>query len=564
MNAIRSLFSEEVIEAIGWVLFHSSWQATLLLIVLIVALILLRNFSSQVRYMAAYATLLLILGTSIVTGIKTYHYAVEKQALKERVITSPDGMTEEIKALLAPAVDSTLEKPSKSHLKWMNLKVIIQSNFPLVFTLWLIGILFFLLRMAGGMVYLQRLSKRQLVPFEPAWQQKADALINSLAVSKPVQVCQSYLAKVPMVIGHLKPVVLIPVSIFTGLSDKEIEAIIAHELAHIKRNDYLFNILQAIIETLFFFHPAVWIVSRIIRDEREHSCDDMAITATGDKLNYIKALASAEELKLKTHYQAVAFTQRKGGLLHRVKRIKTLNTMKRKVNEGFFAASLIFISLILLSFTGIYNQSNDEMAPHYADIINNSDIGLLSQEELAVRQDTLKKKVKQQLEKLEEVPEGIDKIIEVALAEEDPKMAAEILKSVEEALSEVNWQEIKADALREVEHELGALNMDSIMDAAMIEASTDIEAEMKALKEEGLQSDEEIEALRKKTLEDAKNGIEIARSVMKNMRMDTIIEFSLNEAMNALSELDDIDDTIRQALDSAKIEMTVIEEEEIK
>ncbi|MBI9062705.1 MAG: M56 family metallopeptidase, partial [Marinilabiliaceae bacterium] len=514
MEAIRSLFSDQIIEAIGWVLFHSSWQATLLLVLLIVALVLMKSFSARVRNFVAYSTLLLILGSSIATGIKSYQYAHEKQLLKERLITSSDGMTHEIKALLVATEGAPIKKPSEAHLKWINVKTAVQSNFHIVFSLWLLGILFFLLRMAGGMVYLHRLTKQQVLPLETIWQDKLEALKERLSISKPIKACQSYVAKVPMIAGHLKPVILVPISLFTALTPQEIEAIIAHELAHIKRHDYLFNILQSIIETLFFFHPAVWIVSRIIRDEREHSCDDLAIAITGDKLNYIKALASAQQLTLQTHYNAVAFTQNKGGLLTRVKRLKTLNTMKNKVTERFFAAALIFISLILVSATGIYNKSNDDYLYHFNRMINAStsaQAGLIEQESLTLPLDTLEKRVKQKVEELEEVPEEVEQVIEVALSEQNVEMAAEILQSVEEALAEVEWAEIEKETLREVEQEMKNLNLDSIMDAAMVEAHAEIAEEIEAIRENDLQSAKDAMAIDEMALKNAKMGIEIAK-----------------------------------------------------
>lgn len=554
MEAIRSLFSDQIIEAIGWVLFHSSWQATLLLVLLIVALVLTQSFSARVRYFVAYSTLLLILGGSIATGIKSYQYANEKQLLKERLLTSPDGMTHEIKALLLPTKEAIVKKPSETHMKWMNVKTVIQSNFHIVFTLWLLGILLFLLRMAGGMVVLQRLTKQQVLPLETVWQDKLEALKERLVISKPIKVCQSYVAKVPMIVGHLKPVILVPVALFTALTPQELEAIIAHELAHIKRHDYLFNILQSIIETLFFFHPAVWIVSRIIRDEREHSCDDLAVEATGDKLNYIKALASTQQLTLQIPYNAVAFTQRKGGLLTRVKRLKTLNTMKNKVTEGFVAASLIFISLILISATGIYNHSNDDYLYHYNRITNASSVTqaeLVEDESVILSLDTLEKRVKQKVKELEEVPEEIDQVMEVALSEQNAKMAAEILQSVEEALKEVEWAEIEEKALREMEEEMKALDMDSIMSAAMEEADVEVAEKIEAI------------AIEETALENAKMGIEIAKMTLEAMPMDSIVLVSIREAMKALSEVD-MEATIKEALDSVKIELEVIEEEEIK
>ncbi|MBI9068645.1 MAG: M48 family metalloprotease [Salinivirgaceae bacterium] len=548
MKYLESIFSDQIIEAIGWSIFHSIWQAALLLIILVIALFLMKEFSARTRYFMAYATLVLMLAWSISTGIQSYKYAQEKLVIKERLLTNPQGITQEIKEILTVENNASLKKATKAQLKWIKFKSTIQNNFQLVFVLWLIGILFFLFKMAGGMAYLMRLSKRQTIPLDANWIVKMENLAIALSINKPIQILQSYIATVPMIIGHLKPIILIPVSLFTGLSDKEIEAIIAHELAHIKRHDYFFNIIQAVIETLFFFHPAVWVISKIIRDEREHSCDKLAVIATGDKLNYIKALASAQELTFKNPYKAVAFTRSNGGLLTRVKRLKTMSKMKNKVSEGFFAASLIFISLILLSFTTTDNNKNNTLKNLSVYTSENPlpVLGSLTPTLPILSKDTIERNIRKRMENMEEVPDDLEKVIEVALAENE-EMSTEILKSIEEAMKEIEWAKINEEAMREVKIEMETLNLDSIINEAMKEAELEIAKELDSLKEidfEGLENEMISE---KEALQIAKEAMELTRETMKAIDMESIVSISINESMKALEELN-IGEIINDAL----------------
>lgn len=240
--------------------------------------------------------------------------------------------------------------------------------------------------------------------------------------------------------------------------------------------------------------------------------------------------------------------------------------MKNKVTERFFAASLIFISLILVSATGVYNKSNGDYFMDYNSMISPkalSQTNQMNSETLAVPLDTLKKRVNQKMEALEEVPEEIEQVIEVALSERNAEMAAEILQSVEEALKEVKWVEIEETALREMEIEMTALNLDSIVDAAMVEAHAEMAEELATIREEGFQSVEESLAAREMALKNAEMGIEIAKHTLETMPMDSIVQMSIREAMKALSELD-MEGIIREAMDSVKIELEMIEEESIK
>ena len=151
------------------------------------------------------------------------------------------------------------------------------------------------------------------------WQEKLSSLCLRLRVSRPVRLCESVLVEVPTVIGWLRPVILVPASALTGLSAEQLEALLAHELAHIKRYDYLINLLQTAVETLLFYHPAVWWLSAQIRQEREHCCDDLAVATCGDVLTYARALAELEQLRSVAPQLAVAANG--GALINRIQRL---------------------------------------------------------------------------------------------------------------------------------------------------------------------------------------------------------------------------------------------------
>src|SRR5262249_55483729 len=143
-------------------------------------------------------------------------------------------------------------------------------------------------------------------------------LAARLRVRMPVKLVESALVEVPTVIGWLKPMILLPAAALAGLDPRQLEALLAHELAHVRRHDYLVNLLQTAIETLLFYPPAVWWLSRRIREERELCCDDLAITVCGDGMVYARALATMEELR---SAPALTLAADGGSLLARIRRI---------------------------------------------------------------------------------------------------------------------------------------------------------------------------------------------------------------------------------------------------
>ena len=184
---------------------------------------------------------------------------------------------------------------------------------------WLVGVFGLSAWHLGGWMQLQRLKRRMVHRVGDALQQRLAQIAGRLGVHRAVTLLESALVEVPTVVGWLRPVILLPASALTGLSPEQLEAILAHELAHIRRYDYLVNVLQTVVEILGFYHPAVWWVSRRIRIERENCCDDMAVRVCGDSVRYARALTCLEEIR---HSQAeLAMAATGGSLLDRIARL---------------------------------------------------------------------------------------------------------------------------------------------------------------------------------------------------------------------------------------------------
>src|SRR6185369_7883872 len=165
----------------------------------------------------------------------------------------------------------------------------------------------------------RRLATENAQPACEPWLAMARRLSVALSVRHAVRLLESTAVQVPAVVGLVRPVILLPANTLTGLLPGQLEMILAHELAHIRRHDFLVNLLQAAVETLLFYHPAVWWISRQVRIERENCCDDLAVGVCGDPLQYARALTRLEELRGET--LALAVSARGGLLLHRIRRV---------------------------------------------------------------------------------------------------------------------------------------------------------------------------------------------------------------------------------------------------
>ena len=172
-------------------------------------------------------------------------------------------------------------------------RIWIDEWLPLVVCVWLAGVTLFIARLALGCWGVHRLRVASRAQPASPWQSVAERLAVQLRLDSAFRVVESGLVDAPGVIGSIRPVILLPVAVLTNLTPGQVEALLVHELAHIRRRDYAVNLLQTVAETLLFFHPAVWWVSSRIREEREHCCDDVAVGVSGEPIAYASALAGA-------------------------------------------------------------------------------------------------------------------------------------------------------------------------------------------------------------------------------------------------------------------------------
>jgi hypothetical protein len=225
--------------------------------------------------------------------------------------------------------------------------------------------------MAGSLVYSQRVRHHKTHPPSIIWQNKITSLAGRLHIKRAVKLLESEIVKIPVVIGHLKPIIFIPLGLLNSLPAGEIEAVLLHELAHIRRNDYFINLIQVIAENIFFFNPALLWISSLLREERENCCDDVALAQTKSKKQFIQALISFKEHALHTTSYTTAFPAKKNQLLQRVTRIAhNKNKTLSGAEKVFFLSS--FLLLAVLSFvitngqgtlTAAQNEKNIQVAP---------------------------------------------------------------------------------------------------------------------------------------------------------------------------------------------------------
>ena len=357
MNLINFL-SGPVADALGWTLLHALWQGFALVVPTAVVLHLLRSRSSNFRYQVGVLALLAQLLTSAATFVWYYEPAAD--------LVTVDASLALMQSLPVrwQAMAHTL---GRQPLPWhLQVQQFLETHLTQFVLIYLIGVALFGLRLAGGWLYLQRLSQTAAQPASAKLIELTNTLRSVLAVRAVVRVRESARIMVPMVAGVLKPVLLLPIGLATNLSIREVEAVLAHELAHIKRHDYAVNLLQSVMEVLYFFHPALWWLSARVREEREHCCDDLAVRAVGgDGRILAQALARVEELRLTQAGPAatadrpalaMALATKRQQLLHRVRRMLGVPTRPFVSNSSLAGLTLATMLLVSVSVYAVQKQ----------------------------------------------------------------------------------------------------------------------------------------------------------------------------------------------------------------
>jgi bla regulator protein BlaR1 len=335
-HLINYLFSSKTIQVLFWTLMHSLWQG--IVFALLAALILMSTKRSGTAL--RYKLLSSVLISFIIVSLFTFCY---------QIYSVPHYTNTSVQTAIIFSNNITVTNNHSGNFIEKLIAVLQQYENSIVL-IWLVIILIKCLGLIRGLCSVHVLKHRQVFDAGEYWDDRLKTLAAIAGIKKQILLLKSTIAKVPMVLGYFKPVILFPAAALTALAPEEIEAILLHELAHIRRKDYLINIFQRMAEIIFFFNPAVLWVSSLIKEERENCCDDIAVQQTNNKKQFIHALVSFQEYNAAGY--AASFSGRKNFLLNRIKRIitnnnKTLNTMEKT----FLAAGIAITALTAFAFS---------------------------------------------------------------------------------------------------------------------------------------------------------------------------------------------------------------------
>jgi beta-lactamase regulating signal transducer with metallopeptidase domain len=349
-----------IVESLGWTLLHFIWQGAIVAALLAALDALLSRSRPQLRYLAGCGALLVMLALPVATFVvsesatrgpgasATASIAGNETHRARRIANGPPPIARmvasSVRATRRPelAISSRRSLPA---LRDLTARLDASRLMPWFVAMWALGVSLLSLRLLGGWWLVRRLERSSRHLAIEAWQGTMTRLAREMGVTRRVRLLRSTLVTVPTAFGWLRPVILLPASTLIGLSPAQIEAILAHELAHIRRHDYVVNLLQSVIETLLFYHPAVWWVSRRIREERELCCDDLAVRASGDPITYARALCELERLRGVETGLALAATG--GSLMTRIARLVGASERPRlAASRGFVWLLTASIALI--------------------------------------------------------------------------------------------------------------------------------------------------------------------------------------------------------------------------
>lgn len=329
----------DFVRALGWTILHSMWQAFFIYACLRIVLKLWPLAGARIRYNLSLLSLSGIFTWFLAT---LYMHVQRLQEARETIIQIRGNIS------LQGPVPMQAVYPSQDPLIWLfpNLELC----FPLLVTLYIAGMTGMTIKLFSDLFQLHQIRTTRIEPMGAAWDKHLDKLAAQLQIPRKVKLLISRHVQVPVMLGFLKPLILLPVAMVNNLTEEQLEAVLLHELAHIKRNDYLLNIFQSIVETILFFNPFVWLISKTIRIEREHCCDDLVIANTVQPLQYAHALVALEQYRLTANRLTMAAADSKQHLFHRIKRIMEMKTKHLNYSQKFLAVLIIATGLVSIAW----------------------------------------------------------------------------------------------------------------------------------------------------------------------------------------------------------------------
>jgi len=337
---------QPLMKALAWTFAHSLWQGLLAALLAAVIISATRKTTARLRYNLLGMVFMCFLAVVLINFFVQLRGAQQKEGITSpalaTVTLTADGSASAISAS-APLSAGFLTTISD----WFD------RNADLLLLTWSLFFLVNCLKLFTGLAAVNRLRHYKTHPVPGEWKIKLEKWREILGIRRSISLLQSELVKVPVALGFLKPVILLPVGLLANIPPEQVEAILLHELGHIRRRDYLVNFLQHLAEAIFFFNPAVLWMSSLLRQEREACCDDIVVARTGQKRNYLNALVRFQEYSLIHSSHVMGISNRRQYLLNRVKRMITNENKKLNLLEK---AALLAGILLFSAFSFIKNE----------------------------------------------------------------------------------------------------------------------------------------------------------------------------------------------------------------
>jgi beta-lactamase regulating signal transducer with metallopeptidase domain len=333
MTLLNPWLSPATLRLLALALLHFLWQGAALAALADVVMSLCRTAPS--RYALGVAMLTLMLAAPVATFV---FFHAQDQVMS--ATPARDGLSTAKVAASAPVTIVPFAQNGAKH------QPTAPPYFPWLVELWFAGVVLLSVRSAGGILLVERLRRKENLPVTEELRAICESLQRRMGLTRIIRYSESRHLDAPAVAGWIRPVVLLPVSALSGLTEVQLEAVIAHELAHIRRYDAFVNLFQVAVETLLFYHPAVWWVGKRIRAEREHCCDDEAVALCGSPVIYAHALARLAETSAAPQ---LAMAANRNPLVERVARLLGANTKAESLRGANLSAGVLCLSAALLA-----------------------------------------------------------------------------------------------------------------------------------------------------------------------------------------------------------------------
>ncbi len=355
MDWLTNFFPEHTMYILGWILVHAVWQLAVIGLMLYLALKIFNSASSAFKYKLCLWAMAGAFGASLLTGVMLvdgHRSAETANKARFELLNS---------SFYANYAQTGVEPTQTTYSFWIQK---IENQLPFLVRMWFLGAMLFMIRFAGNLAEIRNLKKLKHQAVTGDLEKKLLHLMRKIGVNRPVKLLGSIHVDVPMTYGALKPVILFPAALLLNMPLLQLEAILAHELAHIKRNDFAVNLMQALLEVMFFFHPVFWWINRCSQEFRESACDEMAI-ATGIEPRQL-AFALAEVINLQTKQvpsPAMAAHRPNHPTLDRIKQILGIRTTHKK--PTLLTTMTMMISLLLCAtiWVGADNKHKSDEQP---------------------------------------------------------------------------------------------------------------------------------------------------------------------------------------------------------